>query len=271
MIQKVAKAEVDRKLAVTLIETDRSYFELAARTVDLSVGQIAWMPGLHELAASCVVHRISQDQTSELSESWIDEVETKLRSHQVARARLYFDVFPDSLEATLLKRGYQPRSEVGFLAYLGHPEPPAGFRLCEVRTDAEWSLKHCLHQSAMEGPDGYTNQADLWVDMERRKCASGTMRTYLVRRDDEIVATVGTIVMDGLLRLKNIVVAANMRRQGIGSATVKLLWELAEQQGRRLGVFGVEGGKGSRMYAGAGLCEVTKQYEWSRVLTNDDE
>jgi hypothetical protein len=42
---------------------------------------------------------------------------------------------------------------------------------------------------------------------------------------------------------------------------------LAEAEyGSRLGVFGVEGENGSRLYQRAGLYEITCQYEWSRLL-----
>jgi len=120
----------------------------------------------------------------------------------------------------------------------------------------------------MEGPDGYTNQAELWVEMERRKCATNKMRSYLVYRDTQVVATVGTIVGDGLLRLKNIVVLPQFRRQGIALAIVQHLCRMAEvDHGCRLGVFGVEGEKGSKLYRRAGLYYVTEQYEWSKSLT----
>ncbi|MFK8112131.1 MAG: GNAT family N-acetyltransferase [Rubripirellula sp.] len=267
MIQKLAKTEVDRRLSVALIETDRSYFEMAAEMHDLSIGKLVWMPGLNHLASSCVVHRIEPDDTARMGISWLDEVESALRSFEVPRSRLYFDEYPTEFATVLKERGYQHRGEIGFLAPVGAPSPPSGFRLCRVRTDDDWKLKRCLHEEAMEGPDGYTNQADHWVEMERRKCANGSMRSYLVRHNDEIVATVGAIVTNKLLRLKNIVVAANMRRRGIGHATVQLLWQLAEtQHSCRLGVYGVEHGKGSRMYRRAGLYEVNEQHEWSRIL-----
>ena len=249
MIRQLAKTEFDRRYGATLIETDRIYFEMAAQTVDLSVGQLVWMPGLNELAASCVVHRIASDRVESLTEAWLDEVEEALRQHRIPRARIYFDEFPDVFASVLRGRGYAERGEIGFLAPQGYRGPPSNYRLCEVRTADDWNLKLCLHEAAMEGPDGYTNQADLWVEMERRKCASGDMRSFLVRRDDEIVATVGTILKRGVLRLKNIVVGASLRRQGIGHATVQLLWQMAEtDHACRLAVFGVEGGKGSRMY-----------------------
>ena len=118
----------------------------------------------------------------------------------------------------------------------------------------------------MEGPDGYTNEADLWVAMERRKCETGLMQSFFVEREGEICGTVGMIIQaDRLARLKNIVIAPPHRRTGLGVAAVGLLRQLAARDhGLRLGVLGVQGGHGSKLYRRAGLSEVTCQFEWSR-------
>lgn len=267
MIRQLTKTETDRCCARAIIETDRRYFEMGAEVHELSIGRLAWMPGLTELAASCVVHRVELQKAERERESWLDEIDRVLRARSVSRARVYLDSSSPLLSRCFAERGYEHRGEVGFLAPKGHPEPPADIELCEVRSEEDWDLKHALHDQAMEGPDGYTNQASLWVEMEQRKCATGLMRSFLVRRDGEIVATVGTIVSDGLLRLKNIVVAPHKRRCGVGVGIVQYLWRMAEvDHGYRFGVFGVEGGKGSRLYHRAGLYEVTRQIEWSRLM-----
>jgi GNAT superfamily N-acetyltransferase len=268
MIKQLAKTEVDQYCARVLIETDRRYFEMGASSEKLSVGELVWMPSLTDLAASCVVQRLNFSPGPAVNDTWLDEIETALIDRSVRRARIYVDdILTNDVNQLLLGRGYEKRGEIGYLAPKGHPKVPKSFRLCEVRTKDDWQLKLCLHEEAMEGPDGYTNQADLWVEMERRKCETGKMKCFLIRKDDEIVGTVGAIVSDGLLRLKNIVVSPRMRRQGIGVAAVHLLWQMAEaEHGCRLGVFGVEGGKGSKMYQRAGLYEITVQHEWSRLI-----
>jgi GNAT superfamily N-acetyltransferase len=267
MIPMLTKTETDHRCARTLIESDRRYFEMAAEVEELSLGQLAWMPGLTELAASCVIQRVDFDNTHEVPESWLEEIEHVLRERSVSRARVYLDNCPPAVSACFRDHGYEHRGEVGFLAPEGYSNPPQNVRFSEVRTDDDWNLKQTLHEQAMEGPDGYTNQADLWVEMERRKCATGLMHSFLVRRDEEIVATVGTIVDAGLLRLKNIVVSPLVRRCGIGVAIVHHLWKMAElDHGCRFGVFGVEGGIGSNLYRRAGLYEITRQFEWSRLM-----
>ncbi len=270
MIRLLATTDTDCRCAHALIESDRRYFEMGAIIERMSVGELTWMTDLTDLAASCVVQRIDFDRVTSVSDSWLDQIHAALQRRSVAMARVYLDNCPDYVHALFLRHGYTCRSEIGFLAPDGYPSVPANMRLCPVLTDADWRQKRCLHEQAMEGPDGYTNQADLWVEMEYRKCATGKMQSFLVRRDDEIVATVGAIVHDGLLRLKNIVVSPRYRRCGVGIATVHLLWQLAEQEHDcRLGVFGVEGAKGSKLYRRAGLYEVTSQYEWSRLMTGE--
>ncbi len=267
MIRISAASYVDQQLALAIVESDRRYFELAARTKQLPIGQLCWMPGLNDLAASCVVHRIVSDHGPLPLASWLEEVELALQSRLIPRIRIYLDDCTPEFERLFRHGDYETRCEIGFLAPQGHPTPPSEIQLREVRSEDDWGLKYKLHEQAMEGPDGYTNQADLWVEMERRKCATGKMQSYLVCRHDEVVATVGTIVSDGLLRLKNIVVAPKLRRQGIALATVHHLWRMAEaDHDCRLGVFGVKGGKGSCLYQRAGLFAVTEQYEWSKIL-----
>lgn len=271
MIHSTADKGTDHRLALALVESDRYYFEMAAETCPLSAGTLCLMPGLTELAASCVIQRLAGSPNRWPDRNWIAEAEGVLRLRKIARARIYLDDRRPQTDELLGQHGYQSRGETGFLAPLGHPTPPAEIELRLVRHEDDWRRKLALHSEAMEGPDGYTNQADLWVEMERRKCATGEMQTYLVYRQDQMVGTVGAILHDGLLRLKNIVVVPRFRRQGIALAIVQQLWRMAEADfGRRLGVFGVTGGKGSSLYRRAGLYAVTEQYEWSKRLSETE-
>ena len=178
MIKLLAKTEVCRRSAEALIESDRRYFELGAKIDKLPLGELAWMPGLTDLAASCVVHRIDLSGDRQPSDRWLDQIEFILRERAVARARIYLDECPSSIQALMRRRGYGHRCELGFLAPAGHPELPRNIRLCRVRTEADWRLKQSLHAEAMEGPDGYTNQADLWVKMELRKSNTGRCTAF---------------------------------------------------------------------------------------------
>ncbi len=267
MIRITAGSYIDQRLALALVESDRRYFEMGARTSQLPLGLLCWMPGLNDLAASCVVHRIVSEFGADSFERWLAQIETELRARCIPRIRLYLDDSSPEIEDVFYRYGLETRSELGFLAPQGYPEPPGNIQLRQVQTSADWKRKQDLHSQAIEGPDGYTNQAALWVEMERRKCATGNMKCYLVYRDKQVVGAVGTIAEGGLLRLKNIVVDPRLRRQGIALAVVQHLWRMAEADyGCRLGVFGVAGGKGSKLYRRAGLYSVTVQYEWSKIL-----
>ncbi len=265
MIRLLAMTESDRICSVALLESDRRYFEMGAETEPLSHGLLAWMPGLTRLAASCVIHRV-ESMPSNLA-AWLDEIEVKVADRDVPLVRIYLEHCPDGLRQAFRERGYQQRNEIGFLAPSGDSHVPQGLALSEVLSDADWQFKQAIHNEAMHGPDGYTNQADLWVELEQRKCATGQMRSFLVQRDGEVCGTVGAIAHDGLLRLKNIVITPRFRRLGLGVAAVQLMRRLAsQQQNRRLGVYGVDGGPGSRLYKRAGLREINCQQEWSRMI-----
>ena len=267
MIEIKSPTDTDQRLALALVESDRRYFELAARTEQLPLGQLCWMEGLHDLAASCVVQRVTCPPDPDTIASCLDSIDSILRSRSIPRARIYVDDATAELQAQLRAAGYESRSEIGFLAPVETVVPPATIQLHRVESAADWHNKLVLHAAAMEGPDGYTNQADLWVEMERRKCETGNMQMYLIVRDGQVVATVGTIINAGLLRLKNIVVKPEFRRQGIALATVQHLRKMAEADHNcRLGVFGVAQGTGSCLYHRAGLYAVIEQQEWSKIL-----
>lgn len=251
--------------AVRLIETDRLYFELGARRNPLSPGVIAWMPGLTRCSAGCVVHRVRTGALGSQCEAWLNEVERQVRLRRAGTVRVYIEGCSLELEQVFLRRGYLKRVELGFLTTHQSLGVEPGFRLREVVTPLDWSLKHAVHQAAEIGPDGYRSDADVWIEMEKRKCATGRMRCYLIERRGAVCGTIGAIAVDGLLRGKNMVVAPPFRKAGVGLASVRLLWQLAEERRTLLGVFGVAGGPGSRLYRRAGLAVATEQLEFSLV------
>jgi len=116
VIRIIAKSQVDQQLASALVESDRRYFEMAARTQRLAIGQLCWMPGLHELAASCVIHRIVSDRIANPMESWLDDIEAILSE------RLVFTL------TTLL-----PRSKISFSGMDMKLDASSGFWLPKER------------------------------------------------------------------------------------------------------------------------------------------
>jgi len=128
----IAESQVDQQLALALVESDRRYFEMAARTQRLAIGQLCWMPGLHELAASCVVHRIASDRIPNPMESWLDDIEAILSAHSISRARIYLDDSTPEIEDIFQRSGYETRCELGFLSPEGETQPPRNIQLRQV-------------------------------------------------------------------------------------------------------------------------------------------
>jgi ribosomal protein S18 acetylase RimI-like enzyme len=141
----------------------------------------------------------------------------------------------------------------------------------EVCNEEDWQAKEQFHHQTPMGSDGYPCAAHEWTRLERAKCDSGSMRCYFVKLNGDVCGTIGTMDLDGLIRIKNIVVHPTYRRQGIGLETVRAILELARQSGaEEVGVFGIEGAAGSALYERAGFTIGTSQVEWTRSLAGSD-
>lgn len=266
MLKPLSARDRDDAVSEALLDSDVQYFEMGATITRLSCGSMALMDGLTSLAAGCVIQQI--DQLPNDVHGWLDEVESHLRRCGATRVRIYVGSSPEFARAALLQRGYEERIEIGFVARSANmPLPKSDVILREVVSDQDWAAKLHLHEDAMDGPDGYTNQAASWVQMERRKFLTGGMQCYLVEQDHRIVGTVGAIDFGPILRLKNLVIAPGFRRRGLGLAAVHQLKLLASREpNRRLGLFGIVGEPGIALYRNAGLREINRQFEWSRSL-----
>lgn len=153
-----------------------------------------------------------------------------------------------------------------------HERAAADLTLVPVLTTAHWQQKLDLHQAALKGPDGHTNDANDWVEMERRKCQTGFMSSYLIIQNHQVAGSVGTMDHGDWLRLKNLVIHPHWRRQGVGGKTVMLVEQLAAACGKqRVGCFALTGGGGERVYRKAGFIPVGHQTEWFRTLNSQKE
>ncbi len=95
--------------------------------------------------------------------------------------------------------------------------------LREIVDDDGWEAKAKLHAGSDVAADGHVSQPEEWVEFERRKCATGGMRAFLVEVDGEVCGAVATLEGDGLLRAKNVFVHADRRREGIAAESLRLL------------------------------------------------
>lgn len=251
-----------------LLESDRRYFEAGAELVPIPGAVIAVLPGAANLAAGSVVQRIDAEAAAADAEAWISLVEEALRDLGVPRARLYLDdPHPHpALDAALRARGYRPRAEHGFTKAAASSE---GFEIELVPADDErsWSVRRELMDRQNRGVDGHPIDADLWIELERRKHAAGYLRPYLIRAGGRIAGAVCAARCGALLRMKNLVVDADFRRRGVATATAIRFAGIAREEGlEATGCYALAGEPGLVIYPRAGYGAAGVQTEWVREL-----
>ena len=263
---KVTSVGLRAALVGQLNESDLVYFELGANRTQLAGCDLVWMPGLTALSAACVVQRVRPSSILSDPPAWIRAFEAAVGT-KGARARVYLQEPLPHLEKALSVAGYRPRAEIGFLSRADRRPASPTVRLCPIVTEAQWAVKAQIHRESDAGPDGHTNSADLWIELERTKCETGRMTPYLIEHADSVCGTVATIDLDEILRLKNIVIRPRSRRRGFGLAAVYALWQMAiDRRKTALGVFALEDSAGEAMYSLAGLEAVSRQVEWLKYL-----
>jgi GNAT superfamily N-acetyltransferase len=248
------------RLATALLESDRRYFELAARVVPLTGAVLAVVPGI-PVAAAGVVHRVDPDAIA-APDRWVAEVLEVIRDSGLPLARVYLDRPASRLESALARGGFGSRVEIGFLAT--DPIDAAGpVTLRPIRSEGDWEKRAKVHLDAPT-PDGHDADALAWQQLERLRCDSGGMRAYVAERDGEPLGAVCMLEDELLVRNKNLVTLSRWQRQGVASAVLAELDGMARGTGRVLGTFAVEGSAGEALYRSLGMAEVLRQIEWSR-------
>jgi hypothetical protein len=254
------------------MESDRLYFETDAKIEVLSGATIASMTGLTTIPAGCVVHRLNADNVKESWDEWLDDIERRLKQLESSNFRLYLDNSIPELEKVLLKRGYHSQIEVALLdEKLSFDkfckDLPVTLRL--VLDADDWQHKLELHSEKEPGSDGHITDSQAWVELERRKCATRVMNLYFICVGDDICGTVGSIKVNGLLRLKNLMVHSSWREKKIGKAAVQALRNIAiESDMEAFGCFALLNSHGQKTYESAGLKVVSEQTEWIKVNMN---
>ncbi len=257
----------------SLMESDRLYFETGAEIEIIPGATIASMTGLTTIPAGCVVHRINADNAKESWDEWLDDIEIRFKQLGSSNFRLYLDNCIPELEKVLQKRGYHSQIEVALL-----DEIISADKFCKdlsvtlrlVTSEEDWQHKLELHSEKEPGSDGHITESQAWVELERRKCATGVMNLYFICVGDDICGTVGSIKVNGLLRLKNLMVHSSCRKKGIGKAAVQALRNIAiESNMKAFGCFALIKSKGQRTYESAGLSVVTEQTEWIKANKNN--
>jgi GNAT superfamily N-acetyltransferase len=249
-----------------LVESDRRYFEMAAKSMSIGAGEMAWIPDFVDFPAGVVVHRVNVDEMPAHPGKWVAALEVALREVGATLARVYMDSRGTTLDEELLSRGYEPRDEIGYVIE-DVIDGGSGIELRPVDTEEAWTLKIALHEADAARPDGHPSSAPSWVSLEREKCEQGGMQPFLAWDGDAVVGAVCAVRVPHLLRVKNVVVHPGHRRRGVAQAMLARMSELAQAENLRgIGVFAVRDEPGDRLYRSLGMREVGVQVEWARPL-----
>jgi ribosomal protein S18 acetylase RimI-like enzyme len=243
--------------------TDESYFRLGATCEQIFGARMHWMQGLGRLPGAVTVHCSSSD-VAKGGIPFLQQIERRLEDIGAVMARLYMDGVCSPSANVLTGLGYENREEAIFVKRTW-VDGRHDLRLRCVSSEADWEQKLGFHQAAVERPDGHAASAHDWVEMERRKCASGKMIAYMAEIGHETVGVCGALDENELRRLKNIVVHPAHRRRGIAG---KMIAMVSGQASRRVPacVFAVVGSVGELLYRSLGMHEIGRVTEWSKPL-----
>ncbi|HEU5169255.1 MAG TPA: GNAT family N-acetyltransferase [Gemmatimonadales bacterium] len=260
-------------LALELLESDRRYFESAARVERLIGAVLACVPGLERVPAACVVHRVDPAVLPRDPARWLDLVEERLGELGCHWARLYLVGRHPQLEAMLLARGYRPQDENGYArAVEGRPPLVTGagqapVELQPITSDDDWAAKAALHRVCGAGPDGHESDPEAWAELERARTNAGYMRPFFIVSRGAICGAVGLAGGGTLLRLKNLVVHPSWRRMGIASAVLRRAHALAWREGwAGVGAFALAGDPCEELYRAERFEVIARQTEWMRPM-----
>ena len=264
------------KVADALLESDRRYFGLGAESQSLGFGELCWVPGQSRNPAGCVYHIDfpGQKRLQGAAEGCpLASIEAAFVSLHSPIARIYTPT--DCVLAPMLgQAGYECRSELGYLIegsqVEGMQEPLTHLlHLRPVLSNQDWADKCTLQRSSKAVPDGHQHAPEDWIELERQRSRSGSIEWFLAETDGEICGTFGLARSVGLTRIKNVLVHPKWRRKGIAQRMLKTVFanELPESSTQAVGVFGVAGSLGERLYRSCGMSPVCEQLEWVRPLS----
>jgi hypothetical protein len=252
----------------TLLRSDVDYFRLGAEIQPLTGGgDLYWMAGCQGLAAGCVAVDVPRT-AEEAPEPWIAGFEEAVRAVGAPLARLYLQSEQPRLGAALASRGYAKKVESAFLSAVQRPAPTVERLIRPVETARDWEEALQVFQEGEDGPDGYANRAEMWLELIQRKCGSGQLSYGLIEDGEGVAGTVGWMVYPGMIRLKNLALRPSRRGNGTGAAVVEHFNGWSGMSGRLLGMFGIEASAGAQLYAKAGMVVAGSQEEWSKWLVD---
>jgi len=264
MTTPLIRAPLEHSMLARAIESDRTYFEMGSELEQLGGATLAWMPGLTGSPGATVIYRVDPDAIADGGAQWVERAETAMADLGANLCRIYLDRRHERADDVLIRAGYVARDELVFMDSV--PVPSIDLTLRPVESDTDWTKKLLFHEAADQTPDGHDNVAADWVELERRKCRDG-MEAYLAELDGEVVGAVGAIWCGGFVRTKNLLVAPNRRRRGIGRGMLGGIAALSHQRGvSEQCVLAVSGEQGELLYRAVGMAMIGFQVEWSKPI-----
>lgn len=257
--------QADPGLFARVMDTERAYFELGARLEDLHGAVLAWTPGFVSTPGAAVVHRVEPDVFCHQAPTWIGQMEKALVLHGIGLARVYLDTRHEGLEGMLRDAGYACREELLFADR--RLDPPTTVDCRPIVTEADWRRKLAFHEAVQESPDGHANLAADIVGLERHKCAHG-MEAFSGEMDGRMVAVVGAVWGERVVRIKNLLVHPEYRRRSIATALLDHIAAIGRQRGiEEQCLVALKGGTGEIAYRSLGMTLVGSCFEWSKPVT----
>ena len=256
-------------IAKALIDSDRHYFELNAKTNLLGPFQLARLPGFEALPAGLVSHQVApvdgDQQQSRLNE-WLDCIERSCYSWGNPLTRIYSNNCC-AVQHLLEAHGYLCREEIGFVRTQPALAPAAALELCPIEDETGWQIKLQMHAESTTVVDGHPCPPEQWVNLERARSQSGRVRFYLIKHGDRIHGTLGLMRVRSVLRLKNLYLRPGSRGRGIGETTLNLIFKQIDgQRIKAVVLLALRGETGERFYRKLGMKAVCSLHEWSREL-----
>ncbi len=249
-----------------LYDSEYRYFQLGAVSERLPGAVLYHLPGLLDLPAGCVAFLTRPPADPPRMLDVLAALQARVQALGAPLLRIY-DHSGDPLAAGVLQaQGYRASCEVALLTQVRGCTANECLHLHPVTHLSDWQKKLRIHRSDCQAPDGHEVDGRRWVEMERQKSRSGELRLYIASRGKRAVGAVGALQSGSVLRLKNIVVAREFRKQGVGFAMVRSMLDLAFRQGHgTAALFAADQGPALSMYKRAGFVPAGQQIEWVKA------
>ncbi len=255
-----------RVLLESVVASDRRYFELGASAEPLPGAVLLHLPGSAGVGAGTVVW-VDDAAVVTKSPGWVEAAAVAARRCGAPALRVY-GLAPDGPAADRCHAaGMTSRQELAYVG-VGGDADGAGSRI-EIRPaddEAGRDARRRVAGGATSAPDGHPIDAEAFLAGEELRAATGALELFVAWDGEEPVAVVGALRQGDLLRLKNLLIRPDRRREGIAKAVTSTLLGWARDEDRVLGTVALAGDHGERIYRSLDMAVAGEYTEWSMEL-----